>query len=144
MIRYINSNDVSKIVSDEKRIFGDSLGEGTLLSGIESDMYHFFVDEENDNIRSYIGLWVDGNVAQILNFYVNEEYRGKGLGCEMLEFALKFLDELRVDTISLEVRPSNLNAIDLYEKYGFMYSHKRKYYYSDGEDAYVLILRKDW
>ena len=48
MIRCINSNDVSKIVSDEKRIFGDSLGEGTLLSGIGSDMYHFFVDEEKD------------------------------------------------------------------------------------------------
>ncbi len=143
MIRCIKQSDVKTIVEDEKRIFGDSLGEGTLLNGISNDMYRYFVCEEDEKIISYIGLWIDSNIAQVLNFYVNEEYRNKGYGKKMLEYALEYLDSLDVNTISLEVRPSNLNAIDLYEKYGFSYSHKRKYYYNDGEDAYVLIKRKD-
>ncbi|MGM9972305.1 MAG: ribosomal protein S18-alanine N-acetyltransferase [Anaeroplasmataceae bacterium] len=143
MIRCVKPEDVSQIVEDEKRIFGDSLGEGMILNGINSDMYHYFVLEEDGIIKAYIGLWVDGSIAQILNFYVKEEFRRCHLGTTMLEYAIEFLNSLKVLTISLEVRPSNLNAIDLYEKYGFEYSHKRKYYYNDGEDALVLILRKE-
>lgn len=143
MIRCLKKEDVSQIVSDEKRIFGDSLGEGMLMNSLDIDMYHFFVDEQDSKIRGYIGLWVDSNIAQILNFYVNEEFRRNKIGTNLLEYSINFLYSLNVDTISLEVRQSNLDAIDLYEKYGFSYSHKRKFYYNDGEDALVLILRKD-
>ena len=39
-----------------------------------------------------------------------------------------------------EVRESNLNAINFYEKHGFVISHKKPAYYSNGEDAIYMIL----
>jgi ribosomal protein S18 acetylase RimI-like enzyme len=43
------------------------------------------------------------------------------------------------ETISLEVREHNQPAICLYENNGFMEVTKRKGYYADGEDAYLMI-----
>ena len=41
----------------------------------------------------------------------------------------------------LEVRESNLPAISLYEKYGFIKISQRKKYYKDGENADVMLKR---
>lgn len=43
------------------------------------------------------------------------------------------------ESITLEVRENNTAAIHLYEKNGFMEVTKRKGYYSNGEDAYLMI-----
>lgn len=141
MIRDLEIKDIERIVSDEERIFGDSLGKSMLEASVKKDdlLNHYFVMEENDSIIGYIGVWIDGKNAQILNFYVNEEHRRKHLGEELLRYAISYSKENGVDTISLEVRPHNLIAVDLYKKVGFEYSYKRKYYYNDGEDAHVYI-----
>ena len=144
MIRKMEKRDILEIVADEERIFGSSLGEAMLHNELSNPMAHYFVMEENNVIISYIGLWEDSKNAQILNFYVKEKFRRLGYAKKMLEYALNYLDNLGVEVITLEVRPSNLNAIDLYEKYKFEYSYKRRFYYNDGEDALVLIRRKDW
>lgn len=141
MIRGLEIKDIEKIVSDEERIFGDSLGKSMLEASVKGSdpLNHYFVMEDGDAIIGYIGIWVDGKNAQILNFYVNEEYRRKHLGEELVNYAISYAKDNGVDTISLEVRPHNLIAVDLYKKVGFEYSYKRKYYYNDGEDAHVYI-----
>ena len=63
-----------------------------------------------------------------------------GFGSMMMEFVIKLVKMSKVQVLSLEVREHNTKAIALYEKYGFKYSHTRKNYYSNGEDALVLIL----
>ena len=61
-----------------------------------------------------------------------------GFGKKLLDFALP-LPLMQGQSLSLEVRSSNLPALRLYEKYGFVFSHVRKSYYRDGSDAHVLI-----
>ena len=63
-----------------------------------------------------------------------------GFGSMMLEFVIELIKMSNVPNISLEVRYNNKKAIRLYESFGFKYSHTRKNYYSNGDDAYVLIL----
>ena len=47
----------------------------------------------------------------------------------------------KCNSITLEVRESNLPALKLYEKLGFKVAGKRKKYYSDnGEDALIMWL----
>lgn len=140
VIRNLSIEDIEEIVKDEERIFGDSLGKSMLEASVKGDdvLNHYFVLDDN-GIRGYIGIWVDGVNAQILNFYVKEEYRRCHHGEELVNFAVEYAKELGVTTISLEVRPHNLAAVDLYLKLGFEYSYKRKYFYNDGEDAHVYI-----
>ena len=145
MIRPLKEEDIKTIIEDEERIFGESLGCDMLHKTItgEDPLNHFFVDEEDDKIRGYIGVWFDLKNSMILNFYVNEDYRRKHIGEALMKHVIDYVFAHGVDTITLEVRPHNLDAIDLYRKLGFEYSYKRKYYYNDGEDAHIYILYKE-
>lgn len=143
MIRKMTKEDIPEIVKSENRIFGDSLGEGMLINELSNPLAHYFVLDIDNFVAGYIGLWADLSCAQILNFYIHEDFRRKGYGTMLLNYGIDILYSLGVNTISLEVRPSNFNALDLYENLGFEFSHIRKYYYNDGEDAHVLIKRKD-
>ena len=50
--------------------------------------------------------------------------------------------EIELKTLFLEVRESNMPAINLYQKYGFTQVGKRPKYYRDGETA--LVMKKEF
>ena len=79
--------------------------------------------------------------AHILNVCVGEEFRNLGFGRRLLEHLLERAAASGVAEAFLEVRPSNLAAIRLYQRIGFEQIGIRRGYYqaSDGrEDAIVL------
>ena len=81
--------------------------------------------------------------AHILNVCVREEFRTVGFGRRLLEHLLERAAAAGVIEAFLEVRPSNLAAIRLYQRLGFEQIGIRRGYYQapDGrEDAIVLKL----
>jgi len=79
--------------------------------------------------------------AHILNVCVREEFRNLGFGRRLLEHLLERAVASGVAEAFLEVRPSNLSAIRLYQRLGFEQIGIRRGYYQapDGrEDAIVL------
>lgn len=138
-IRPMTIDDIMEVVEGEKAIFGTSLGYDMLYSDLTLNPYaHYLVLEINGKVKGYIGLWIDEN-AEIVNFYVDKKYQGKGFGSMIMDFVIQLCLMSKVKNISLEVRNSNENAKKLYTKFGFINSHLRKDYYSDGEDAIVMI-----
>jgi ribosomal-protein-alanine acetyltransferase len=67
---------------------------------------------------------------------VMPEYRNQGIGQSLMNAAEK---QISRSTIRLCVRKSNEGAIHLYEKLGYCKKETRRKYYSDGEDAYVMV-----
>jgi len=79
--------------------------------------------------------------GHILNVCVREQYRTVGFGRRLLEHLLERAVAAGVGEAFLEVRPSNLAAIRLYQHLGFEQIGIRRGYYQapDGrEDAIVL------
>src|SRR4249920_117433 len=79
--------------------------------------------------------------AHILNVCVRDEFRSLGFGRRLLEHLLERAAAAGVAEAFLEVRPSNLAAIRLYQRLGFEQIGIRRGYYQapDGrEDAIVL------
>ena len=79
--------------------------------------------------------------AHILNVCVRDEFRNLGFGRRLLEHLLERAAASGVAEAFLEVRPSNLAAIRLYQRLGFEQIGIRRGYYQapDGrEDAIVL------
>jgi [ribosomal protein S18]-alanine N-acetyltransferase len=79
--------------------------------------------------------------AHILNVCVRDEFRNLGFGRRLLEHLLERAAASGVAEAFLEVRPSNLSAIRLYQRLGFEQIGIRRGYYQapDGrEDAIVL------
>lgn len=139
-LRLMTISDIDEVIKGEERVFDESLGYDMLYSELVMNPFaNYFVLEIDDKVSGYIGVWIDEDHSEIINFYVDKEYQNLGFGSMMLEFVIELCTMSKVPNISLEVRESNLKAISLYNKYGFEYSHKRKEYYKNGEDALVLI-----
>jgi len=82
--------------------------------------------------KFYMDFW-ELTLIGVLN-----EYRGKGIGKSLLKEALKDIK----GEIHLHVQTHNSTAISLYEKFGFHKERLIKGFYSDGSDAYLMILRR--
>lgn len=106
----------------------------------ENDFAHYFVMKtELGEILGYVGMWLIFDDAQITNIAVDRRYRGKKIGEKLFAYALAFAFQQGAQTLSLEVRPSNTVAINMYRKFGLKKGGLRKNYYPDnGEDAYVM------
>ena len=77
--------------------------------------------------------------GHVVSLGVVPEFRRMGIGRALLCRSICALAPM-VDKIVLEVRVSNQAAIRLYESLGFKTHHRIPHYYSDGEDAYFMIL----
>jgi ribosomal-protein-alanine N-acetyltransferase len=110
----------------------------------------FIVAEEDSRIVGYVmcrietgfsglGLMKRGHVVSIA---VLPEYRGRGIGEALLKEALQaMLNHYGVKECYLEVRVSNMPAINLYKKLGFKIDRVIRRYYADGENAYLMRIK---
>jgi [ribosomal protein S18]-alanine N-acetyltransferase len=95
--------------------------------------------ETTEFIVGYVGVWLLVDQAHIVAIAVREEYRRRGLGELLLVEAIDLAFESGQESVTLEVRRSNVSAQALYEKYRFLKVGTRKRYYSDNhEDAIIM------
>ena len=77
--------------------------------------------------------------AYLLNICVAPERRGEGLGKVLLQGMIKKAAQMGAQSMTLEVRVSNVVALELYKDFGFVIEALRPKYYEDtGEDAYIM------
>lgn len=78
------------------------------------------------NIIKNNDMRTDRRILYLDDLCVKSDWRGKGVGSEMMEFAKKFAYELNCDSIELNAWAQNTSAIKLYEKLG--YSVQRSFF----------------
>jgi len=94
----------------------------------------------NDNCVGYLDYSLIYDRMEIDNFLVNPLYRNMGIGNKLMTYLVSIAKNNNVDNITLEVRVSNMVAINLYKKYGFKDVAIRKYYYGD-EDGILMEMK---
>ncbi len=138
-IRLANNNDADEIAAFEENIFPDFWKKQSVLEEIEKEKILVAIKEEK--VCGYCIFMQAADEGEILKIAVNPQVRKMGIGKKLLEKTLSHLKELGAQVVYLEVRKSNLNAILLYEKVGFVKVRERKNYYSDSEDALIYTLK---
>ena len=135
MVRRATVLDAKKIAELDNKMFVDSLEFNFIYNDLlNNPLAYYFVYEIEDNIIGYINCWVSDN-TEILNFCVDDKYQRQGIGTLLYNEVEKVANGI----ISLEVRVSNLNAINFYTNRGFKNAGIRKGYYSNGEDAILMV-----
>lgn len=135
MIRRASVDDAKKIADLDSKMFEDSLEFDFINNDLlNNPMANYFVYEIDGQIVGYINCWVSDN-TEILNFCVEEKYQRQGIG----SLLFNEVEKIAVGIISLEVRISNLKAINFYSNRGFKKACIRKNYYSNGEDAILMV-----
>ena len=102
--------------------------------------YDCRVISNDKTITGYIISRYADNVLHVLNVCIDETMQGRGYGRLLLDAVFTSLPQ-HCRAIILEVRPSNVAAIHLYESMGFTQKEVKQGYYkdlTDTEDAIVL------
>ena len=90
-------------------------------------------------VAAFCAFWRVADQAHINNLAVRPELRGQGLGSQMLEAIVVEAQRLGAESLTLEVRRSNIAAQRLYLRAGFQEAGVRKNYYTQPvEDALIL------
>jgi len=92
----------------------------------------------------YLCLWEIGHEIHITNLAVHPSFRRRGAARALLGRILEDARASAATLVFLEVRPTNTEALTLYESLGFRVIGRRKgYYFDTGEDALVMEARLD-
>lgn len=78
-------------------------------------------------------------LGHVKDIAVHPDDQGQGIGRALLGRALDALAAQGVRSAKLEVRRTNTAAIGLYREFGFEVLRTLPRYYSDGEDAFVMV-----
>lgn len=139
-IRQAQENDVPAIVSIECKTSPEPWSESALRRDVtENGQALVIVVDLEGRIAGYADVWLVADEFQLNNIAVLEEFRGYHLAENMLEILIATARELKLNTITLEVRKSNTPARNLYNKCGFTeVGIREKYYVDNGEDAVLM------
>ncbi|MBP3852661.1 MAG: GNAT family N-acetyltransferase [Erysipelotrichaceae bacterium] len=98
-----------------------------------------FLVKEAEEIFGYAFLWEQYDICQLSRIGIDPKYRHKKAATFLLETMMKHAKQKGCLTMSLDCRVGNRPALALYESCGFQCVHVAKKYYSDGEDAAVMV-----
>jgi len=132
---------IREIYETELTCFKDPYPPRLLLYYLRLSQDLFIVCRSRGRVAGYaIGVIEDlGRVGHIVSICVHRDYRRRGIGRRLMEMLEKLFTEKGALEARLEVRVSNEAAISLYRSLGYTIAGIYRGYYSDGEDAYIMI-----
>jgi len=136
-IRYASSNDFDRIYEIEKRVFSNPWSKESIKKELNNDSKSLnLISEIDGQLMGYFFSHMISNEVHILNIAIDVSFQHRGNGEDF--FNQIFKKYLEYANVFLEVKRTNLPAINLYHKFGFEEIDIRKMYYSDGQDAVVM------
>jgi ribosomal-protein-alanine N-acetyltransferase len=100
------------------------------------------VAEDAGQVVGFLIARQEANDIEILNLAVQPEARRRGAGTALLTSAIDWGKAFHAENALLEVRASNLTALEFYKKHGFLATGRRlRYYTAPVDDALVLTAR---
>lgn len=132
--------DLDEVLAIERASFSMPWSRGAFLYEIErNQVARCFVVRSEGRLAGYLCLWEVADELHVTNIAVHPDLRRRGLGRAMLAQTLDDARRRGFRLVVLEVRPSNVEALRLYESFGFhVIGRRRGYYYDTGEDALVM------
>lgn len=142
--RAMQIHDLDMVCAIEQQVQYAPWTAKQFLESVEKD--HCWVMTLAEEVVGFCIMQTVLDEANLLLMAIQPDQQGKGLGFALLDYAIAQLGEKCVQ-IFLEVRESNLAAIQLYEKIGFHQIDIRKNYYplpnNAKEHAVIMVKTLD-
>lgn len=131
--------DLPAIDLIERSSFTEARPLVTFAAELERSISRLVVAKRAGRVSGYCNYWLVLDEASLLSIAVHPDHRGRGIAGALLAHMLAEATQAGCLRVMLEVRRSNQPALALYQRHGFTVSYQRRAYYSDGEDALVMI-----
>lgn len=137
--RRMIKDDADAVAELELKCFAMPWSRADFFREVKNELAEYVVGVLDKKIVAYAGAWVSFDQAEVMHVAVTPELRGQGVGTILFGELIKAVKERGAKSITLEVRPSNITAIKLYENFGLRSVGRRKNYYRDNdEDALIM------
>ncbi|MDD3594186.1 MAG: ribosomal protein S18-alanine N-acetyltransferase [Candidatus Gastranaerophilales bacterium] len=139
--RNMQEDDIPSIMEIETVSFGKyHWSEKSFITEINNNLAHYYIGINEDNkLVSYCGFWDILKEAHITTFAVHPDLRKQKIAQQMLVYMIKKAYDMEIKWFTLEVRESNIAAINLYKKFGFdCIGEREKYYQDNNENALIM------
>lgn len=136
MIRYAQLKDVERINELGELLHNNFVKLFKVDEMLKDKLAKILVFVEDNKVVGFIIATCLYETVDILSIIVDPLYRRKKVATNLLDYLFSEIDD-EVETITLEVSVNNVNAINLYKKFGFEIINTRKKYYN-GIDGYLM------
>ncbi|MGL6298141.1 MAG: ribosomal protein S18-alanine N-acetyltransferase, partial [Methanobacteriaceae archaeon] len=100
----------------------------------------FLVGQINDLVVGYIVFWIrNDDEGHIISLATDKKYRRLGVASQLVNQAIYNFKNFNINFVTLEVRSSNISAIEFYKSLGFTKKEFMESYYEDGEDGILMF-----
>jgi ribosomal-protein-alanine N-acetyltransferase len=86
-----------------------------------------------------IVVWLLVDEAHVATIATHPDFRRKGIAKRLLAHTLRRLIDQGAHSSFLEVRESNLAAQEMYRKFGYVETGRRRRYYRDNDEDAILM-----
>ncbi|MFQ6050128.1 MAG: ribosomal protein S18-alanine N-acetyltransferase [Candidatus Hydrothermarchaeota archaeon] len=139
-IRSMSHSDFDRVIEIERASFKDPWSHISFLDLFHFSPKGFIVVEVQGEIVGYAIYVLETNeIGHLLSIAVDPNWRRKKIGTSLMNYIIEDLRNKGVKYLKLEVREGNLPAIKLYKSLGFLEIEIIRYYYSDGENAILMV-----
>jgi [ribosomal protein S18]-alanine N-acetyltransferase len=127
-LRPMQTDDLDAIMQIEPTIYSHPWTRGNFSDSLQNG-YSGWVLEQDAEMIGYGLLMMVMDEAHLLNLSIAKAQQKRGLGRYLLEHMITIAKTHKALNMFLEVRPSNISAIALYENMGFCEISVRRGYY---------------
>jgi ribosomal-protein-alanine N-acetyltransferase len=139
-LRRMTRQDLAQVFKIEARAYDYPWSKGIFKDCLRVG-YSCWVFDVAGMVQAYAIMSLAAGECHIMNLSVDPAMQGQGVGRAVLRQLIEVARHCSVDTMLLETRPSNTNALKLYRSEGFNEVGTRKAYYPaphGREDALIL------
>jgi len=140
-IRPMTEADLEQVLAIETASFSVPWSREHFVNELEAHHSFPYIAELGNCAAGYVCLMSLFEEAQILDIAVDHLLRGQGIARMLMDHAISVALEKGAEVLSLEVRASNIAAITLYERCGFLRTGLRQRYYEGRDDAVLMEKR---
>ncbi len=141
--RQMALEDISAVIQLENEVYQfpwtDRIFKDCIRVGYDCWLAHL-----GNTVVAHAVISIAAGESHILNLSVTRNHQGKGIGKQFIQFLLNIARNKRAQIMMLEVRPSNIRAINCYSSAGFNEIGCRKDYYPapNGKEDALLFAKQ--
>lgn len=136
---FSNSDDINELYEIHKEMpEADRMSFTNFSVDFYAPFRTYFVAHEKNDIVGYAGAVQVDEDLNIIGIAVKESAQKNGVGTKLLSKLKWYAKKHNLKSLSLEVDEKNKNAVEFYNKNGFVVTNVRKKYYKDN-DAYIMF-----
>jgi len=148
-LRRFKSSDLEQVMYINRVCLPENYTEFFFMDLYQRFPETFIVAEEDGEVVGYVMCRIETGVpnfkllgitrkGHVISIAVLPKHQREGIGYELMQESMRSMVNYKAKECYLEVRESNVPAVNLYKKMGFEVTRTIRGYYADGENAYVM------